>query len=162
LASSTFSSPQRFGDSRRASSLSSQRLQGPHMICCPGAACRYFLSHQTTPDFEEWPLCIWTFPQRKAQSTFASSLLITDSVATAAPAAKPQRLLLGITHRQHPLNHQPISLFLCFASLHLVRGYEAKRTHGATNGEKAEMARRQIETTYLRAVLIWLQAYWAE
>jgi hypothetical protein len=46
--------------------------------------------------------------------------------------------------------------------LHLVRGYEAKRTHGATNGEKAKMARRQIETTYLRAVLIWLQAYWAE
>jgi hypothetical protein len=33
---------------------------------------------------------------------------------------------------------------------------------GAMNGEKAKMARRQTETTYLRAVLIWLQGYWTE
>ena len=56
-----------------------------------------------------------------------------------ANAVRGQRLLLlENTHRHHPLNHQPILLFLCSASLLLVSGYEEKQTHGARNGERAK------------------------
>ncbi len=50
------------------------------------------------------------------------------------------------------------ALLLCSLS----GGYEAKRAHGARNGEKAKMARRQTEATYLEAILVWLQGYWTE
>jgi hypothetical protein len=33
---------------------------------------------------------------------------------------------------------------------------------GPGMGRKPKMAWRQTETTYLRAILIWLQGYWAE
>ena len=67
LAGSALGSLQCLGDHRRCSFLSSQCFHGPHMNRCPGTACRDFLSHQTTPDVKEWPLCSCKFPQRKAQ-----------------------------------------------------------------------------------------------
>jgi hypothetical protein len=77
------------------------------MFCRPGVACRYFLRHQTTPGIEEWRLCGWEFPQRKAQNNAAHSLLIKDFVTTtfAKPSAN--------------------SLFLCSASFLIFSGYGA-------------------------------------
>ncbi len=57
LPSSALGASQRFGDTGRARFLAGQGLQCPHMFCRPGAACRCFLNHQTTPGVKEGPLC---------------------------------------------------------------------------------------------------------
>ena len=60
---------------------------------------------------------------RPAHPTTASSRWTWRAFPLSANAVRGQRLLLlENTHRQHPLNHQPISLFLCSASLLHVRG----------------------------------------
>jgi hypothetical protein len=51
--------------------------------------------------------------------------------------------------------------FFALLVSHPFKGSGAKPARGHKKG-KAEMARRQTETTYLQAVWLWLREYWTD
>jgi hypothetical protein len=56
-------------------------------------------------------------------------------------------------------NHSMHSRFLCLAYFRLFNGCGAKTDVGPQKGDKPKW-HGQTETTYLNAVLLWLQKYW--
>ena len=75
-------------------------------------------------------------------------------------------LFLGCDPQHNPraggptfANHWPHSQILCLAYF-VCSTVAAQNIRGATKWGLTKMARRQTETTYLKAVLFWLQEYW--
>jgi hypothetical protein len=57
-------------------------------------------------------------------------------------------------------NHWPFHDFFALLISDLLNDYGVRRARDHAVEEKPKMARRQTETTYMRAVIQWLSAYW--